>query len=333
VLYARRRQRIEQLRSIYTRLQTGETVTVDEPMELANDLLGRVLDSPWRIAHEALVQVYRWRGSDDPDALARRLTLEEWTDLLVEQAYIKAVLAIAAAARLAHAPDQIRTTGLAALLSETGLMMLPRNLWQVRADLDDVGLNRRQRHVADGIVLASQIAGIPETALRAMYQCAEREDGSGYPERIRGRRIQASAKIVAAADVYASALMPRDGEPPALPYDAAVAVLEGVQHERLDRTAARGLLEVTGLYPAGSLVKLSVGGAAVVIANTPHAMDRPIVRRLTASGGALEAPIDLTRESRQALRVRGPVPRWSVRSIPEPTPIETEPTPALAASA
>ncbi len=91
----------------------------------------------------------------------------------------------------------------------------------------------------------------------------------------------------------------------------------------------RALLAAVGLYPAGSVVRLSTGRKAVVLASPPDAPDRPIVLVLPATERQA-LPVDLRRPEHRAWQVRAAEPRWMNRQLPELSPFAANPLRASA---
>ncbi|MBA2226459.1 HD-GYP domain-containing protein [Thermogemmata fonticola] len=123
----------------------------------------------------------------------------------------------------------------------------------------------------------------------------ERPDGSGYPHRRHGEAIPALARLLAVADAYTTRRAPLHGDTVQDSRQALTDVLLEAEQGRLDGRAV-ALLAQLSFYPTGTLVELSDGSAAVVLAPPPCPADprtahRPLVARLTtADGFALTCP-------------------------------------------
>ncbi|MFW5740949.1 MAG: hypothetical protein ACOC1F_11350, partial [Myxococcota bacterium] len=103
------------------------------------------------------------------------------------------------------------------------------------------------------------------------------------------------ARIIAIARKYNDLLTPEPGLPPPQP-DYAVAQLASELDHPADRTILRMLVAALGLFPIGTLVRLSTGETAEVIpAQSPGSpVDRPTVRLIMdARGGIINPPRDL----------------------------------------
>ena len=98
--------------------------------------------------------------------------------------------------------------------------------------------------------------------------------------------------LCAIADVY-DAMRSQRAYQQAHPTDRIVAVMKRNEGAQLDQNLVRRFVQLLGIYPPGTLVRLSTGEIAVVLgihAPDPH---RPRVRVLFAAEGVrLELPFD-----------------------------------------
>ena len=129
------------------------------------------------------------------------------------------------------------------------------------------------------------IEGIPESVRRAVYQHHERENGSGYPRRLRSSKSCDYARVIAVADAYAATTVPRPFRRPMTPYDVLEQLIRVGSERMYDRRIVRALVESTGLFPVGSHVRLSSGEIAQVIGSHTEMPDRPIVRVYRSHAG------------------------------------------------
>lgn len=99
----------------------------------------------------------------------------------------------------------------------------------------------------------------------AIAQHHERLDGSGYPSQMARDQLGSLSRQLAVADSYAALCQPRPHRPAHSPRTALQLLLKEVQAGRLDESVVLLLLP-WGLAPVGSIVELSDGTQAEVIA-------------------------------------------------------------------
>ena len=110
-----------------------------------------------------------------------------------------------------------------------------------------------------------------------------------------GRTPHVLSRILAVARAFTELRVARGTSPP-LSIDDAIQVLTGQARDNTEKTFVRLLIGTLGVFPAGTLVELSTGELAVVVATPRLPVDfaRPPVRIMyDANGALLEEPIDI----------------------------------------
>lgn len=104
--------------------------------------------------------------------------------------------------------DLVDRIGLASLLHDIGMFLVPDHIRMREGELDDEDYVVIQRHAEQGHRLLKGAgetlhgASFLSTAAEIALHHHERFDGSGYPHRLAGSAIPLSARIVATADVF-----------------------------------------------------------------------------------------------------------------------------------
>ena len=136
--------------------------------------------------------------------------------------------------------DKLRV---AALLQDVGLVSVPDEvLLTSPKKRNSVGRMHLEQHPVWGERMLSCVPGFEEAARWVRWH-HEREDGTGYPDRLRGKWIPLEAKILAAVSLYASLVL--DGpHSPGLPQHEARRELVDLAGKELDRDVVRTFLRV-----------------------------------------------------------------------------------------
>ncbi|MCA9293922.1 MAG: HD domain-containing protein [Phycisphaerales bacterium] len=284
-----RAERVEAVRRIIGRCLAGVRTNVAEPLAIVDELIELARKFPARYAQLGL------GASRAPDYLP-------------DHCYTTAVLAVGIALRLGWGDAEVRSAGLAGMLADLGMAAIPIEARHATRALTEVEVNRVLRHPAMSVILMDVIDGLPEPVRRAAYQHHERDNGSGYPNRLKATKICDLAKAVAVADAYAAATEPRNHRQAKRPYAVLEELINLGSQRMYDRRFVRGLVEQCGLFPVGSYVELSTREVGRVIGAHADGVDRPIVRVVTrGADGPVEGPIvDLGEFEPWALHVLGP---------------------------
>jgi HD-GYP domain-containing protein (c-di-GMP phosphodiesterase class II) len=167
------------------------------------------------------------------------------------------------------------------LLMDVGKTRLPEELLQYQGSLAPSEVDVIRSHVGHGLALLAE-AGIANLdVLDIVRTHHERHDGSGYPEGLAGNVIPITGRMLGIVDSY-------DAMSSARPYRAAISRHQALQqiYAARNRLYQAEMIEqfqvCLGVYPTGSLVELSTGEVAIVMAQNQVRRLRPRVAILSA---------------------------------------------------
>jgi HD-GYP domain-containing protein (c-di-GMP phosphodiesterase class II) len=212
-------------------------------------------------------------------------TLREFDEYTFVHSVNVCILSVALGRRLGLAKPQLLDLGLAALLHDIGKSRVPLELLNKRGQLDDSERATLQTHPWQGVLALLDLptgAGRPWRAITAAFEHHMRIDLSGYPKPVRPRRLSLFSKIIAVADGFDAATTTRVyQQAPWTPAD----VLRGMRDNPrlgLDPVVVKAFINLTGIYPVGTIVVLDSLELAIVQSANPDAtaLSRPIVRLL-----------------------------------------------------
>jgi len=195
------------------------------------------------------------------------------------------VLAMAMGQEHGCDPPQLKLVGLAALLHDIGQLRLPLNLIRKVQVFTHQEHKLMQAHCEMGVAILNQFPDIPDESKRMVLEHHERLDGSGYPKGLRGNQISELTQILSIADTYDAQISGRCSFPPVPPARALSelyrAAIEGQYHPYL----VQRLIQLLGVYPIGSLVRLNTGEQAVVVWVHSHSRLTPTIKLLKDPSG------------------------------------------------
>jgi HD-GYP domain-containing protein (c-di-GMP phosphodiesterase class II) len=159
----------------------------------------------------------------------------------------------------------------AASLCDIGSVKLPAALWHKTSELKTEEFEEMKQHTIMGHELLGESDFDSRIALAAL-QHHEREDGSGYPEKLIGSQIHQFSKIIALADVYVAMTSERPQRPP-MPFYKVINLIYGdIIQNRFDSRIGLTFLNMLMTAQIGSDVILSNGNKGTIIlihANDP----------------------------------------------------------------
>ena len=190
---------------------------------------------------------------------------------------------------------QLRLLGAGGLMHDVGKAQIPLVILNKPGSLDDDESRLMRSHPQSGYD-ALLATGFAESAvLDVVLHHHEKPDGSGYPDAISGDALTLFARIAAVADVY-DAITSNRVYHSAMQPTAALRLIRKRAGYDFDSTVAQALIKIVGIYPIGSLVRLSSRRLAIVTEQNAMNSTKPRVLAFfsTSNKSYIEPePIDL----------------------------------------
>jgi putative nucleotidyltransferase with HDIG domain len=252
------RARIAEVEQTFTRaadkLRQIGRVMHSRPEEAAaqgDALVGELLDS---LLAEGDTQIHSMSQSLGEDVYFHSLNVS--------------VLALTLGKALKLRRDELHQLGMAALFHDIGHSELPGALMGKREPLNKSEQALYETHVKIGVAIAQKV-GLAKAAVTAIAQHHERLDGSGYPLRLGGAEIG----LINAYDIQCN---PPEISRAVTPHEA-LAQLFAKHRRSLDERLLRLLIRTLGVYPPGTLVRLSDERFGMIVSVNAQQALRPQV--------------------------------------------------------
>ena len=246
--------------------------------------------------------------NNDPELL-RLSTTGPGTFSLAHHGVNVAILAVRVGIERGEQPASLVDLGVAALLHDIGMVTMSHLVEAPQR----LGAEQRagiHEHPVVSHRLVERCVGLPSVVRTVIAQEHEREDGSGYPQRLRGRDIHDHAQVLGLLDIYESLTHERPYRPRLVPSDAMRTILR--EHRFAFRAPVlRAFLDAIPIFPVASWVQLDTGELAKVVATDRANPLAPTVTILINQRGKPRArpeTVNLAAEQRVSI----------VRAVPEP---------------
>jgi HD-GYP domain-containing protein (c-di-GMP phosphodiesterase class II) len=204
-----------------------------------------------------------------------------------------AILSLALGARLSTDRRFLTVLGLGALMHDVGKMAVDRSILNKSGSLEPEEWTLMRRHPRRGAEIAASIPGMDKSAMIVIFEHHMRCDGRGYPRYvIPDAQQHVASRITAIADAF-DAMTSRRSYSAARLQDDAMSVLVRNVDSSFDPALTRMFVELLGVYPPRSVVRLSGGEVGVVVRPGRTPPQDPIVRVIAAPDGTLIDPVDI----------------------------------------
>ena len=244
------------LQSMFSDVRLGRPVEKDSAQRLVQDMHLSIQRNP-----HALI------------SLARIKTADNYTYL---HSMAVCALMMALAQRMQMSEEEVRLAGLSGLLHDVGKCRIPLRILNKPGALTPEEWRIMQDHSTLGAQLLRPL-DVPDLVLQACLHHHEKMDGSGYPSGLKGEQIHQLARMAAICDIYDAVTSDRPykkGWPPA----QALQRMTQWCGNHLDKAIFEQFVQTVGIYPIGSLVRLTTDQLAVVIDATSQSLLTPEVR-------------------------------------------------------
>lgn len=213
------------------------------------------------------------------------------------------VLSIALGKRLGLERQQLSELGVAALFHDIGKTEVSTEVLRKPGKFTPEEWAIMKMHPALGVRVLLRLKGLSDLAVKAIVVAFEHHlglEGRGYPELEHPRDLHLFSRIVAITDAFDAMTTRRVYV--AAPFGRDQALAEQLRYagRSFDGTILKEFINLIGVYPVGSLVRLTDGRVGVVMATAPEPGDptRPRVRLVRDEmGEAVVGPdLDLTHD-------------------------------------
>ena len=232
---------------------------------------------------------------NDETSLIGLTTILDYDEYTFTHSVNVCIFSVALGKRLGLTKLQLYDLGLAALFHDIGKSRVPQHVLNQTANLSEEEWRTIANHPWMGMLALFQVRGTNELPYRAMIVAHEhhmKADLTGYPRPIRPRQLSMFSKIVAVCDGFDAATSRRVYQP--TPWTPADVVREMRDNPRrgMDQVIVKAFINLTGIYPVGTLVIFDTFELGIVHAMNPIAemLSRPIARIISDPQGNILHP-------------------------------------------
>ncbi|HET8706370.1 MAG TPA: HD-GYP domain-containing protein, partial [Pseudomonadales bacterium] len=212
----------------------------------------------------------------NPDAciwLARMKNQDSYT---YKHSMATSVWAVALGRQIGLPRVDLGTLAMGALMIDVGKLGLPQHILNKPERLTAEEFDIVKSHVELGVKMLKDGSDATRLVLEMVLTHHERFNGSGYPRKLKGNLIPIFGRIAAIADCYDAMISERTYANAISP---SFAVRKLYEWRNIDFQAelVEEFIQAIGIYPAGTIVELSTGEIAIVVAENRERRLRPKV--------------------------------------------------------
>ncbi|BAJ02453.1 HD-GYP domain-containing protein [Shewanella violacea] len=197
------------------------------------------------------------------DALSCMSRLRIKDEYLVEHSLNVCILMTIFAKHLGFDKPTIEQLSLGAFLHDIGKVLVPDEILNKPGKFSRVEYEVMQEHVQLGLRVLEETPEISDIAISMVAEHHERIDGTGYPHELLGYEISEYGLMIAIVDSYDAMTAERV-------YKSAMHPITAFKHlikespDYYDKALVEQFIQCLGVYPVGTLVRLSSGKIGLI---------------------------------------------------------------------
>lgn len=237
----------------------------------------------------------------NPDAMMFMTQLRDYEDYAQQHAFNVCVYSIVLGRLLDLDAAALENLGTCGLLHDIGKVTVPRHILDKPGSFTAEETAAMQRHAIAGRDILMSGRNLYSGTVDVAYSHHEHLDGSGYPRGLEGHQLNVNSKIVAIADKYDALVSARPFRQACDHLTATGTLNHMAKKKHIDDKLAYGFSNYLGVYPPGSIVKMSNGETAIVLQSSPRERLRPQILVVRDEAGApAERYVDLREKTTDA---------------------------------
>lgn len=268
----------------------GNGISLEQEMKKANKLYDDAKSLQHKILNslneQKTINVSEAKESTDAivdsifrnqDALTCMTRLRIKDEYLVEHSLNVSILMTLFAKHLGFERRLIEDLALGAFLHDIGKVLIPPEVLHKPGKLTEQEYQEIKNHVNLGMEVLQESPELPDIALEIVQQHHERIDGKGYPNQIADDAISQYGRMIAIVDSYDAMTAERVYKAGMHPIKA-FKILMKESPNSYDSSLVEQFVNCLGIYPIGTLVKLTSGKLGLISKLNKSKPLQPFVR-------------------------------------------------------
>ncbi|MBI5642525.1 MAG: HD-GYP domain-containing protein [Deltaproteobacteria bacterium] len=227
----------------------------------------------------------------DQNAIMGLTMIKNYDNYLYNHSVNVSIMAIALGRNMALDKEELHAVGVAALLHDVGKTGVAEDIIRKPGGLSSEEWEKLKEHPLLGSNIAKRMEGLEELIGRLIYEHHIKYDHSGYPQTTSS--IHPLSQIITISDAYDALTTLRVYQQPHSPVEA-IKVMNNFSGRHFNPDTLKAFVNMIGVYPVGTMVRLSSNEIGVVTKLNSEFPALPFVKVLyDMEGNSLEASFEL----------------------------------------
>lgn len=230
------------IQTLFNNARMGKAFNENDALELVEEINNSIARNS-----DALISIVRLKNKDNYTYM---------------HSVAVCALMISLSKTLGYNQEFCKKAGMAGLLHDIGKIFIPIDILNKPGKLNNEEFDIVKNHPIQGWDLLKTCSDISFETLEVCLHHHEKFDGTGYPSNLKGEDISILSRMAAVCDVYDAITSDRTYKKG---WEPTLSIKNMSQWDgHFDTKIFRAFVSSIGIYPVGSIVKLSSGKIAVV---------------------------------------------------------------------
>ena len=237
----------------------------------------------------------------DQNAIIGLTLIKNYDKYLYNHSVNVSVMALSLGKALKLEKNELHFLGVGALLHDIGKTGVSEDIIRKPGGLSSEEWEKLKEHPQLGSNITKRMEGMDELVGRLIYEHHIKYDYSGYPNT--DARLHPLSQIITICDAYDALTTLRVYQKPYNPADA-IKVMASLSGRHFNPDTLKAFINMMGVYPIGSMVRLSTNEIGVVIKVHDGNADSPVVKVIyDKDGKSVGSPFEADLSSRNDVTI------------------------------
>lgn len=205
---------------------------------------------------------------EDDFVLLGLSTIKDYDDYTYVHSVNVAILSISLGTRIGLKKEALETLGICGIFHDLGKIKIPLEIINKPERLTDQEYNEVKKHSLNSVRMMLRLRA-PRTLLQEIllgpFEHHQKYDLSGYPASTGKASLSLYGRIISIADVYDALTSPRIYRTDSISPPQALDLMIRKSGKDFDPVLLKVFINMLGVYPIGSLLKLNTGEYGLVV--------------------------------------------------------------------
>jgi len=226
----------------------------------------------------------------DPHAILGLTMIKNYDNYLYNHSVNVSIMSLSLGRAMGLDESEVHAVGVASLLHDIGKTGVSEQIIRKPGGLSSEEWEKVKQHPELGSNIIKRMEGIDETIGRLIYEHHIKYDHSGYPVTVES--LHPHSQIITICDAYDALTTLRVYQKPHDPVEA-IKIMSNFSGRHFNPDILKAFMDMMGLYPLGTMVRLTTGEIGVVVRLNPSSPERPVVKILYGEDGTeLDSPVE-----------------------------------------